>query len=328
MAHDLLTAQITTERLVLRRLMPADVAPLAAYRSRPDIARFQGWGPGYSVEKAAALVAEMAWADPDRPGKWFQFAITAGGVLVGDCGFRPDPDEPRITEIGFTIGPDHQRQGYAREAVAALVAHLFTVRGKHRIVAVTDVDNDKSRRVLEALGFRREAHLVDNTWVDGSWRNDYVFALLEYHWSARRAGALEWHDELHWGDLEQLDDRIYEFNMAATGYRDGLGFTGLIRDEHGGVIAGIVGFTWGGAGRVIDLWVNEAHRGHDLGSALLQGAEDIARRRGANVMLLDTHTFQAPEFYPRHGYKVIGRLDDFPSGHGQVTFSKRLDERA
>ena len=328
-------ASIETERLVLRRLLPSDAGELADYRARPEVARFQGWDEGFSIARAHALIAEMASSHPDTPGAWYQLAITlrSTGAVIGDCGLHPDPDEARVCEIGFTVAPAHQGQGIATEAVGALLTYLLETRNKQRLVAYADVDNAPSHRVLEAHGFRREGHLVDSAWTEnagsgGEWRSEYLYALLARDWSARVADRIDWHDDLHWGDVELLGDRLYDFNMAATGYRDGRGFTGLVHNAHGRVIAGVSGFTWGGTAKIVNLWVDQPRRGEGLGSRLVLVAEQVARDRGCANLVLDTHTFQAPEFYRRLGYTEVGRFDDFPVGHGQVMFRKRLADES
>jgi RimJ/RimL family protein N-acetyltransferase len=272
----------------------------------------------------------MATSHPDTPGAWYQLVITlrATGAVIGDCGLHPDAHEARVCEIGFTVAPSHQRQGLGTEAVGALLAYLFDERGKQRLIAYADVDNAPSHRLLEAHGFRREGHLVDTAWSGGEWRSEFLYALLARDWSSRLADRIDWHDDLHWGDEELLADRLYDFNVAATGYRDGRGFTGLVHNAHGRVIAGVSGFTWGGSAKIVNLWVDQPRRGEGLGSRLVLVAEQVARDRGCATVVLDTHTFQAPEFYRRLGYEEVGRFDDFPVGHGQVMFQKRLTEEA
>jgi hypothetical protein len=53
-------------------------------------------------------------------------------------------------------------------------------------------------------------------------------------------------------------------------------------------------------------------------------AKDEARKRGAKNVYLDTFSFQAPDFYQRHGYQVFGELADFPPGHRRCFFAKQL----
>lgn len=72
------------------------------------------------------------------------------------------------------------------------------------------------------------------------------------------------------------------------------------------------------------LWVREDLRGHGYGHRLLTLAEDEARRRGATKAYLDTFSFQAPDFYRRHGYQVFGELREFPPGHQRYFLTKQL----
>src|SRR5512143_2804284 len=130
------------------------------------------------------------------------------------------------------------------------------------------------------------------------------------------------------GDAPEIEhflaERIYEFNSKATGYFDGEHFSGAERDESGVIRAGIYGYTWGGCAYVSYLGVDESERGHGLGTALLVAAEEHAKTRGCDVMFLATHSFQAPRFYERMGYKQQSTLQDHPVGHTSLIFAKRL----
>jgi GNAT superfamily N-acetyltransferase len=73
------------------------------------------------------------------------------------------------------------------------------------------------------------------------------------------------------------------------------------------------------------LFVPEAHRGQGPGTALLQQAEDKARERGCIGVWLLSFSFQAPQFYRRHGYTAFGSIEAYPPGHSCTYFVKRLD---
>ena len=125
-------------------------------------------------------------------------------------------------------------------------------------------------------------------------------------------------------DSADLRDAIHEFNFATTGYRDGRSLSCFLRDDDGALVAGIDGFTWGGYARVDYLWVTEQLRGQGLGSRLLDAAEEEARRRGCGTIVLDTHSFQAPDFYSRLGYAPVGETLDTPVGYTQTLFQKQI----
>ncbi|MGH6882174.1 GNAT family N-acetyltransferase [Hypericibacter sp.] len=158
--------RIETERLALRRFQARDLPDLAAYRAHPDVLPWQGWS-SFGPADAAALIAEMAWLDPDWPGRWFQIGIALKdrGRLIGDIGLFAPAADPAGARIGYTLAPDWQGQGLAREAVAGLIAYLFAARAKRRVVAGTLPGNAPSQRLLMALGFRRLPSLD----LDGEW---------------------------------------------------------------------------------------------------------------------------------------------------------------
>jgi len=177
-------AQLRTPRLYLRRFRESDVEAFARYRSDPAVARYQGWDAPYPIEQAREFVTTMATAQADVPGDWLQVAVARAGdgSLVGDCAFAPQAHEARTVEIGFTVAPEHQGRGYAREAVSLLLRYLFGQLGKHRVTASCDSRNAPSVRVLEAVGMRREGHLVGSTWSKGEWTDDLLFAILRREW--------------------------------------------------------------------------------------------------------------------------------------------------
>jgi GNAT superfamily N-acetyltransferase len=122
-----------------------------------------------------------------------------------------------------------------------------------------------------------------------------------------------------------LTERIVEFNARATGYFDAQAFSATQQDEQGVIRAGICGYTWGGCCYVSYLWIDEAERGRGLGSALLHAAEEHARTRNCAVMLLSSHSFQAPGFYERLGYERQAVIHDHPVGYTSVFLTKRLN---
>ena len=89
-------------------------------------------------------------------------------------------------EIGFIFHPDHQGHGYATEAARALLAHAFDAYGLHRVYGRLEPRNVASARVLEKLGMRREALLIENEWVKGEWQSEAIYALLAREWAERR----------------------------------------------------------------------------------------------------------------------------------------------
>jgi N-acetylglutamate synthase-like GNAT family acetyltransferase len=125
-------------------------------------------------------------------------------------------------------------------------------------------------------------------------------------------------------DVQELDERLYAFNQAATGIGDGALLTILERDADGTLVAGLHGWTWGDACEIRTLWIAEPMRRRGLGSRMLAAAEAEARRRGARHVILSSQSFQAPDFYRRHGYETLFVVDGHPSPHAQHFLRKQL----
>jgi len=129
-------------------------------------------------------------------------------------------------------------------------------------------------------------------------------------------------------EVQYLEDRLYEFNCAATGIKDGEWLAIFVRDEAGRIAAGICGNTWGGCLEIRQFWVAEAWRRQGLGTRLLGAVEQEACRRGCQHIVLMTFSFQAPDFYARHGFEVVAFVDDHPRGHKNMLLRKRLRHHA
>jgi RimJ/RimL family protein N-acetyltransferase len=104
--------------------------------------------------------------------------------MVGDVVLEWISRRHRQGEIGYIVHPDHHGRGYATEACRPLLRVAFEEMGLHRVVGRLDARNTASARVLEKLGMRREAHLVENEWVKEEWQSEVVYAILDREWRA------------------------------------------------------------------------------------------------------------------------------------------------
>jgi GNAT superfamily N-acetyltransferase len=125
-------------------------------------------------------------------------------------------------------------------------------------------------------------------------------------------------------DIRILEDLIHDFNEAATGIRDGKYLALFLRDGDGRVIGGLFGWTWGATCYVRYLFVPQELRRQGYGSRLMRMVEDEAKVRGCHQIALETHDFQAPEFYCRLGFEVVGLIEGYPIGHNSLSMVKRL----
>lgn len=127
-------------------------------------------------------------------------------------------------------------------------------------------------------------------------------------------------------DWQWLEERINRFNIQRTGYDDYRPLAIFIRDSAGVIIAGLSAFSWGGTLRILTLWVDEHWRRHGYGTRLLIAAEQEALARGCKQAVVETHSFQAPLFYPDRGYTACGVTEDYPVGFQHIAFHKGLTD--
>jgi RimJ/RimL family protein N-acetyltransferase len=176
---------LETERLVLRPYDEDDVDAFHAVRSQPEVVRYLYEEPltfEQARDKVTMLIGSRALESEDD---WLSATIRLrdSGTYIGDVAFHWVSVRDRTGEVGFVLDPAHQGHGYATEAARAIVDWGFGTFGLHRIIGRTEARNAASARVLEKLGMRLEAHLVENEWVKGEWQSELVYAILDREWA-------------------------------------------------------------------------------------------------------------------------------------------------
>lgn len=124
-----------------------------------------------------------------KQGGWLQLALESKetGALIGDVVFGMKGEDIHQCLAGFTIASAYWKNGYATEAMTALLGYLFEDVDRHRVIADCDADNAGSWKTLEKLGFRREAHYVESFLQDKEYRSEYFYGLLQREWRAKAA---------------------------------------------------------------------------------------------------------------------------------------------
>lgn len=174
----------TTERLYIRPIRIEDKESIFKYRSDPDANKYQGWIPK-TIEGVSAFIKKTA-TTPDVPGTWFQLVILqkTSNQIIGDIGIHFLSSDTNQVEIGFTLDRGFQGLGFATESLRKTIDHIFFELKKHRIVSSIDPENTKSIKLIERLGFRKEAHFVESIFMNGKWADDVVFAILHREWES------------------------------------------------------------------------------------------------------------------------------------------------
>ena len=175
---------LETDRLVLRPYAEGDLDALYAMYSDAEVVRYLDNDPRTRDEARALLDRKMAGSKLDAEGDWLGAAVVLrdSGRVVGDLAMQWVSEEHKTAEIGFVFDPEEQGRGYATEAARELLRVAFEDFGLHRVIGRTEARNAASARVLEKLGMRLEARLVENEWVKGEWQSELVYAMLDREW--------------------------------------------------------------------------------------------------------------------------------------------------
>jgi RimJ/RimL family protein N-acetyltransferase len=180
---------IRTARLVLRPLTIEDAEVLFNYRSDERVFRYQSWRP-VDCSEAEQFIQTFSQGNFGVANTWFQLGLyfqdTLG--LIGDLGLHFLDEAHQAVEIGFTIAPEFQRQGFAYEAVREIFHYVFSILDKHRVTASVDPRNLASIALLERLGMRKEALFRQSLLCRGEWVDDAVYAILRSEWASKPSG--------------------------------------------------------------------------------------------------------------------------------------------
>jgi RimJ/RimL family protein N-acetyltransferase len=179
---------ITTDRLLLRPIVAADTAAMFGYKSREDVCRYLPHDVLSLEQVIERIETGYARTTMDDEGQALSLAVEerGSGALAGDVVLFWRSREHRGGEIGYVLDPRYTGRGYATEATAAMLRLGFDELGLHRIVGRLDARNTASSRVLERLGMRHEAHLVENEFLKGEWCDETIYAMLADEWRALR----------------------------------------------------------------------------------------------------------------------------------------------
>lgn len=174
------TEVLETERLIIRRFRANDWSDLYEYLSDPQVVKFEPYGP-QSVEQCRIEAAKRA----EHPA-FYAVCLKDNGRLVGNLYLQPS--EFNTWEFGFVFNKRYQGQGYATESARALIDFAFCQLNARRITAACSNENERSWKLLERLGMRREGLLLQNVWFkkdsEGNpiWFDSYLYALLDSEW--------------------------------------------------------------------------------------------------------------------------------------------------
>ena len=178
---------LSTERLLLRKIRLNDAPDMFEYSKDPEVTKYLLWDPHPNVEHTRNYIDYLQ--DRYRDGKYYDWAVVlkSSGKMIGTCGFSAIVSEHRSAEVGYVLNPAYRGQGYAGEALSAVLDFAFRKMALNRVEAKCVEDNVPSERVMQKVGMRFEGVARSALFVKNQYRNIKIYSILRDEYIRQRA---------------------------------------------------------------------------------------------------------------------------------------------
>lgn len=171
---------LETERLRLRRILPADIDTWLAIFTHPDVRRYLvdiDDNTEFETVKEIVEWADMIFAN--KSGIRWAITLKPDDTMIGSCGFHVYDAHNQHLEIGYELSHAYWRKGIMTEACQAVLNFCFDELDVHRIEADVTVGNEASAGLLTSLGFVQEGTWRDRVFANGKFHSLWQFAILK-----------------------------------------------------------------------------------------------------------------------------------------------------
>jgi [ribosomal protein S5]-alanine N-acetyltransferase len=176
------THAVTTPRTTLREVRADDLPDLMAVNGDPEVTHFLPYATWQSLSDASAWLERMNTLMATGSAKQLVIVRNADSKVIGTALlFKFDEGSNRV-ELGYALGRAHWKQGYATEALRALLAHAFADMRIRRIEAEVNPANLASNALLKSLGFTQEGYLRERWVAKGAAYGVNIYGLLAAEW--------------------------------------------------------------------------------------------------------------------------------------------------
>ncbi|HEY8739959.1 MAG TPA: GNAT family N-acetyltransferase [Candidatus Dormibacteraeota bacterium] len=168
--------------VTIRRAREGDALLMATWRSIPEVRQYQPLWPVPPAQLRRNIRRQSGFSLEEQRGRTLTWIIEADGTPAGWASLRNVDWWAKSASVGFSVAPWAQGKGVARRGVAAVLDLAFTPGRMHRVEADCDVDNERSQRLLERLGFQREGTMRAFARMPQGRRDFYLYSLLNEEW--------------------------------------------------------------------------------------------------------------------------------------------------
>ncbi|TFH22528.1 MAG: N-acetyltransferase [Bacteroidia bacterium] len=170
-----------TERLILAEFTWADLEEIHRLHCVPEVDEYNTLGIPANLEETREIMRPFIEAGNQQPQAKYAWGIEekASGAFIGMAGMSLSNDRFRLGEIFYKLFPDYWGRGYATEVARKLITVGFEDLNLHKIEAGTDIENERSVRVLEKVGMNLEGLRRKILPIRGEWKDGYLYAIVE-----------------------------------------------------------------------------------------------------------------------------------------------------
>ncbi len=174
---------LTTKRLRLRKMCMADVPALYSLCKLPESARFVEWSAHQSISETRNYVRWVISGYQKQYSTTWVIEKMSEKKIIGTCSFLNIDQHFKIAEVGYCLLPEEWGNGYASEAVWALLWYGFREIGFARIQARVMAENTRSAAVLDRLGFEKEGCLKNGVYCKNKAIDIFIYGITDgmYH---------------------------------------------------------------------------------------------------------------------------------------------------
>lgn len=173
---------LTTSRLLLRQIRSADAEALFAIFSDEKVMEFYGSTPHRALDESREEIRDALAHYAKRESLRWAITLRGEDTFLGSCTLFHFDEGFHRGEIGYELHRDLWGQGITSEAVSAVLAYSFSELALHRVEALIDIANERSKGLLLKLGFTYEGYLRQRYYLDGHFEDEHYFGLLRHEW--------------------------------------------------------------------------------------------------------------------------------------------------
>ncbi len=173
---------LTTNRLLLRQIQPNDAEALFPIFSDAEAMQFYGHAPHQFLADTYELINQIQTRYTQRSAIRWGITLSGEDKLIGSCGFHRFDESFHRAETGYELQRAFWGKGIMTEAMSAILSYGFTELGLHRVEAVIDIVNERSKALLLKLGFTYEGNLRERYYFQGRFEDEHFFGLLRDEW--------------------------------------------------------------------------------------------------------------------------------------------------